>query len=116
MAPARPVVTGSRVCEMQALVRRIEVALPMKQYIVDVVAATRSAIGVSHGVSPRGGAALQHAAQAWAAMEGRTFAAPEDVKAVAPNVLTHRLILAPGSERSPFEIVGEILARIPVPA
>jgi MoxR-like ATPase len=113
---ARPVVTGVRVCEMQALVRRIEVALPVKQYIVDVVSATRSAAGVAHGVSPRGGAALQRAAQAWAAMDGRTYVAPDDVKAVAPHVLGHRLMLAPGNDRPAGEIIGDILARTPVPA
>lgn len=113
---AKPVITGSRVCEMQSVVRRIEVATPVKQYIVDVVAATRTAIGVAQGVSPRGGAALQRAAQAWAAIEGRSYVAPEDVRATAPYVLTHRLILAPGNERPPVEIVAEILSRIVVPA
>ncbi|MBI4305409.1 MAG: MoxR family ATPase [Chloroflexi bacterium] len=115
MPSARPVVTGARICEMQGTVRRIEVALPLKQYIVDLVAATRSAPGVAHGVSPRGGAALQRAAQAWAAMEGRSFVSPEDVRAVAPNVMAHRLILSPGHDRSQSQIVSEVLARIAVP-
>lgn len=113
---ARPVITGERVTEMQWLVRHIEVSLPVKQYIVDVVAATRTAAGVAHGVSPRGGAALQHAAQAWAAMEGRNFVAPEDVKDVALSVLAHRLILAPGNDRTPTAIITDILDRISVPA
>ncbi|MBI4219967.1 MAG: MoxR family ATPase [Chloroflexi bacterium] len=116
MPSARPVVTGARVCEMQATVRRIEVALPLKQYIVDLVAATRVAPGVAHGVSPRGGAALQRAAQTWAAMDGRSYVAPEDVKSVAPHVMAHRLILSPGHDRSQSQIVSEVLARIPVPA
>lgn len=116
MAAARPVVTGTRVCEMQRLVRQVEVSMPVKQYIVDVVAGTRSAPGVAHGVSPRGGAALQRAAQAWAAMDGRSYVSPDDVKAVALHVLTHRLILAPGNERPAQEIVGEVLARTVVPA
>ena len=113
---AQPVITGDRIRAMQALTRRIQVALPVRQYIVDVVSATRSADGVQFGVSPRGGAALQRAAQTWAAMNGRPYVVPEDIQAMSPNVLAHRLMLEAHTDLSAAEIIQTILSSTPIPA
>lgn len=113
---AAPILTGKRVREMQAVSRAVDVAVPVRQYIVDVVSATRTASEVEFGVSPRGGAAIQRAAQAWAAMYGRAFIVPEDVREVAPYVLAHRLILSPGADLAPSEVIKAVLDETPVPA
>jgi MoxR-like ATPase len=85
---------------------------------VGVVRATREHPAVELGVSPRGTLALYRAAQALAALRGREFVIPDDVKYLAPAVLTHRLIISPQTRlrgRRPGEIVAEIVATVPVP-
>lgn len=116
MPEAQSIITGERVMEMQALVRRIEVSLPVRQYIVNLCRASRSHPDVSHGVSPRGGAALQRAAQCHAAFNGRSFATPDDVAIVAPHVMAHRLMMKPGFEESASEAVTEFAEATRVPA
>ncbi len=116
MPEVDPVVSGERVCEMQAVCRAVAVALPVRQYMVDVVAATRTAPEVDYGVSPRGGAALQRAAQARAALDGRGYVVPEDVRAVAPNVLAHRLVMSPAAQAAPSQVIGGVLDATAVPA
>ena len=68
------------------------------KYIVDLVRASRTSPSVTLGVSPRGGAALLHAAKAWAFLAGRDFVSPDEVKAVAKPALRHRLQLRPEVE------------------
>ena len=113
---AQPVISGERIKEMQAITRRVQVALPVRQYIVDVVSATRSADGVQFGVSPRGGAALQRASQTWAAINGRSYVVPEDVQAMSPNVLAHRLMMDAHTEHSSTGVIQTILSSTPIPA
>ena len=88
------------------------------RYIVELVQETRRHPDLRLGASPRGSLATYHAAQAWAALDGRRFVLPDDVKAVAPATLSHRLIgrawAEPGSGAG-RRIVDEILARVPVP-
>ncbi|MDA0771140.1 MAG: MoxR family ATPase [Chloroflexi bacterium] len=109
------VLTTQDVLAMQATVRQIQVALPVKEYLVNISQATREHPQVSRGVSPRGTVLLQSAAQGWAAFEGRDFLIPEDVKKVAPLVLPHRIASHPGSDMDNREIVQEILDKIAVP-
>jgi len=69
-------------------------------------------------VSPRGALALYRACQAWAAMQGRDFVLPDDIKALTPAVLTHRIHISPQTRlrgRTPEEIIGEIVNQVPVP-
>jgi MoxR-like ATPase len=76
-------------------------------------------IGDLHlGASPRATLALYQSAQAWAAIQGRDFVIPDDIKFLAPAVFCHRLIIAPQAQlrgRSPKELVADIIADIPVP-
>lgn len=116
MPEPKVLVTADRVREMQGVTSRIEVALPVRQYIVDVVASTRTAESVDYGVSPRGGAALQRAAQTWAAMDARDYIVPEDVQTVAPFVTAHRLMMSGASDRSSHDVIDTVLRTTQVPA
>ena len=87
-------------------------------YITALVAATRSHRDVALGASPRGSLALFKAAQAWAAVRGRDYVLPDDIKRLAPVALPHRLLIKPESAlrgRSASSIITEILAAVPVP-
>ncbi len=79
---------------MIAMARSVHVEHPVMEYVVRLVAATRSAPGVRLGASPRGSVGLLRAAQVGAAMDGRTYVAPADVQRLAVPVLAHRIVLA----------------------
>jgi MoxR-like ATPase len=110
-----PVLTAGEVVEMQELVKGVRVATPVKQYIINLVGRTREHSGVVAGVSPRGAVSLQRAAQAWAAFGGRDYVVPEDVKDVAPMVLSHRILIEGGAGVSARDLVSELLSTVPVP-
>jgi MoxR-like ATPase len=113
-----PVTTAEEVLAVAAAVTRVHVAPALGEYIVDLVAATRARSDLLLGVSPRGALALQRAARALAASRGREYAAPDDVKWLAPAVLEHRLILNPDAELhgvTQADVVRDVLARVPVP-
>ena len=112
---AEPVLSGETVLEMQAQVRGVEVVRPMREYMANVLVATRDHPLLSLGASPRAGVHLQRASQALAALRGENYVAPEHVQRVAALVLAHRLILAPGTPMSPAEVVDEIVRGVPVP-
>ena len=112
---AEPVLAGETVLEMQVQVRGVEVAWPMREYMANVLVATRDHPLLSLGASPRAGVHLQRATQAIAALSGDTYVAPEHVQRVASMVLGHRLILAPGTPMSPADVVDEIVRGVPVP-
>jgi MoxR-like ATPase len=91
----------------------------LQGYIVDLASATRAHPAVALGMSPRSGLALQRAARAWAAVHGRDFVVPDDLKALARPVLCHRVELNRGSRSSAHsfaEVLDDILARLPVPS
>jgi len=116
VATAKPVLTAERVSQMQSLVLRVDVTAPIRQYIVNIVNATRDARGVEYGVSPRGAAALQRAVQCRAAFEGRSFVIPEDVRVLALNVMAHRISVGADGQTTPEEIVLGALDGVKVPA
>jgi MoxR-like ATPase len=106
------------ILQAQQQVRAVHVAAAVQKYIYAIVAATRTHRQLSLGASPRAGVALLAAAQAAAAIDARTYATPDDVKAVAPLVLPHRLIVQPQAEIDGVRAVGvldELLHAIPVP-
>jgi MoxR-like ATPase len=112
------VTSPQELLEMQAAVRRIAVEESVRRYMVKVVRATREHQHVELGVSPRGSLALYRTAQALAAIRGRTFVIPDDVKALAPPVLTHRILISPQTRlrgRTPEEVVAEIVDEVSVP-
>jgi MoxR-like ATPase len=90
----------------------------VREYIVRVARATRSHTDIELGVSPRGTLSLYQASQSWAAIHDREFVLPDDVKALAPHVLTHRLMLSPQAQlrgRRVEELVSDIVDAVPVP-
>ncbi|HWO66778.1 MAG TPA: MoxR family ATPase [Umezawaea sp.] len=100
-------------------VRTSHVDVAVCEYAVRIAAATREHTAVRWGASPRGSIALVRAAQAVAAIDGRLFITPDDVKSVAEPVLAHRLVLTPDAElsrRRPAEVVAEVLDAVAVPA
>jgi MoxR-like ATPase len=117
-ATLRPVVDAATVCAMQRSVESVHVDESVGYYIVDVVRATRSRAGVQVGASPRGALALLAVARVRAALAGRDFVTPDDVKAIAVPVLGHRLSLRPDlwirGVRAD-DLVRECLADVTVP-
>lgn len=89
------VIDGATLRELQAVVEQQQVERSLAQYMVELVASTRDSGRTDAGASPRGSLALLRASRAWAALEGRSFVTPDDVHAIAPAALGHRLILKP---------------------
>lgn len=113
---ATPVSSMQEILALQKLVREVTVDPKVREYIVDIVRATREHIHAALGASPRGTLHLLHASQSHAAMEGREFVVPDDVKAVAVSVLSHRLMVRGGArDGGEDNIVRGILERIPAP-
>jgi MoxR-like ATPase len=112
------VITSDQLADLQQQIKRIYVDPLVLEYIVDVVTATREHQEVYLGASPRGSQALHKAAQARAALHGRDYTIPDDVKALAPATLAHRLIVSPAARIRNVDtrrVVAEILDTIPVP-
>ncbi len=109
-----PVADVGMIRAAQRGVTSVHAAEPLRRYVVAVCEATRSDSRVDLGASPRAGLMLFRAAKARAALEGRDHALPDDVQALAPAVLAHRLALAPGAiSGNATEIVAETLERVP---
>ena len=96
--PVRAVVGPSDVLEMQALAQEVYVAEELIDYVLGLVAFTRSHPKIYLGASPRAGLALTHACKALALLKGRDYALPDDIRALAPLVLGHRILLTPEAE------------------
>ncbi len=111
----KPVISPDHIIALQNLVREIGVVRPLKEYIVKLLGATRNHPEVLLGVSPRGGVAMQRAAQAMALLNHRDFVTPDDVKAVAKGVLAHRIITYERSAELTQQVVTAILDSVPVP-
>jgi MoxR-like ATPase len=113
------VVDRGTLVEMQRAVEQVHVEESLGYYIVDLAVGTRSAPGVQVGASPRGSLALLKLSRCRAALSGRDFTTPDDVKAVAVPALAHRLTLRPElwvERRRSDDIVRDLLERVPTPA
>ncbi len=113
-----PVTRPDEVRALQAAIEDVHVESAIEGYMVDIVEATRRHGQVEVGASPRGSLALLKVARARAAMAGRDFVTPDDVKSVAGPALAHRLILKPdpwirGVRTS--AVLADVLAQVPVP-
>ena len=114
-----PLLDQAAVASLRKEVRAVRVGDAVRRYIVDLVRATRRIDGIELGASPRAALALFRAAQAHAAIRGRAFVLPDDVKAQATAVLRHRLFLSADAQmrgRTTPAVITEVLARTPVPA
>lgn len=114
----RQVISAQELINAQQAIREIYVDRLIKEYIVAIVEATRRHPDVYLGASPRGSLALVKTTQAKAAMRGRDFVSPDDVKELADATLAHRLILSPAARLKKVDargIVNEIINSVPVP-
>lgn len=99
-------------------VRKVEIHDEILQYIVQIVAATRTSPATLLGVSPRGSVALLNVVRAWAWLNGRSYVTPDDVKALAPATFTHRIKLNPEAELDGLtaqSVIKSVLDTVPVP-
>jgi MoxR-like ATPase len=116
----KPVLTASEMTALQQTVRQVRVEDSLSDYMLDLIAATRSHPGVYLGASTRGALALYRAAQALALSEDRDFVVPDDIKRLARPVLAHRILARTarqGGTGDPAEdIVGDVLMQTPIPA
>ncbi len=114
-----PVTQPASLVSAARAIRSVTVAGPVRDYLVAIVQATRKHPALALGASPRAALALRRAAQALAAVRGRVFVLPDDVKELAPAVLGHRL-LPTGQTRlrgtALQDVLAEVLAGVPVPA
>jgi MoxR-like ATPase len=112
------VVTAEQLVICQRAVRTVHVDAKVRRYITEIVHATRSHHDVSLGGSPRASIALYRTSQAIAAVRGRNFVEPDDVKSIVPSVLGHRMILRPEARLqsvSVAEIITDVLDNVKVP-
>jgi MoxR-like ATPase len=117
-AGVRPVAGAADLAAARREVEQVHVEPTVLAYVVALCRATRESPSVELGVSPRGAAALLHAAKAWAWLSGRSFVSPDEIKAVAKPTLRHRLLVRPELELDGVTADGlldSILATVPAP-
>jgi MoxR-like ATPase len=113
-----PVARADEWLELGRTCRQVLVEESVRRYVIQVARATRESRSIVLGASPRATIGLYRAAQAWAALQGRAFVKPDDVKRIAPAVLAHRMMLSGEARvrgRSSDALVGEILGQVEVP-
>jgi MoxR-like ATPase len=113
-----PVASPEQITELQQTRKKIRVAAPVREYIADIVGATRKNRSLRFGASPRGSLGLMRSGQALAALRERDYVLPDDIKNLVVSVLAHRLILAEEERlrgRTPEQLLREIMDQIPVP-
>jgi MoxR-like ATPase len=114
----KPVLTPQEVLGMINARKDIRVEDSIRSYVLDITRATRVRAEIELGASPRASLGLYQTSQAWAAIQGRDYVIPDDVKKAAPYVLTHRLIISPQAQlrgRDPSELIRDIVSEVPVP-
>jgi MoxR-like ATPase len=112
------VTTPAELIEIQRQVREVRVEESVRGYIVDVARATREYREIQLGASPRGTLALYKCAQALAAIRGREYVLPDDVKLLVPYVLTHRIMISPATRlrgRQLADVLMDVIDTVPVP-
>ena len=121
LASLQPVVTASQVREMIALVHEVYVAPSIKRYVVDLARATREHDAIRVGVSPRATLHLLRASKAAAAVVGRNYVVPDDVRGLVAPVFGHRLVIGTrggrqtGSQAEAVRILAQIVEQVPAP-
>ena len=115
IASLEPCITMEELAQLRQMYREVEVSEAVTDYIMSIITATRGSTRLAYGVSARGSLALYKAAQITAAMAGRSYVIPEDVKKNAVPVLAHRLAVVNGSHLEPEAFVRQLLNELPVP-
>jgi len=114
----QPMITADQLLELQSIIRQVNWQPEVELYLLSIVRATRGHPSAQLGVSPRGSLALYRASEAFAALQGRDYVQPDDVKHLAPSVLSHRLLTTSRSRmrgQQSVEIINTIVRNTPVP-
>ena len=115
LAEIEPVITNDQLLQLQKSVDHIHVSDGLLDYVQDILLFSRQSTDFRTGLSPRAGLALLHCAKAWALMEGRDYAMPEDIQQVLPGVVSHRLQPKDEYDSASLRDLIDKLAEIPVP-
>lgn len=115
IAQLSPVMNPGELLEAMAAVKQVHAAEPLLDYLQALIAATRSGQWFTHGISPRAGIALLRLGRARALLAGRDFVAPDDLQAVLPQAIAHRLNPVPGAGRGRREQVRAMIEAVPLP-
>ena len=112
------VITGEQVIHFQELVKQVQIEESLRKYIAQITARTRNHNAIYLGASPRASINIMNSAKAYAAINGRDFVTPDDIRFVVKPVLQHRILLTPEKElegKTPADIVDSILHSIEIP-
>src|SRR5690606_16182239 len=118
IAALEPVVDGAAIPALQRAIWDVHVEVSLRDYLVRLANALRAHPDLSLGASPRAILALFRAAQAYAAIQGRDYVIPDDLKLLAPSVLRHRLLLRPESAlrgRTAASVLASVLGEVEIP-
>ena len=110
-----PLLSSDELTELQRQVQAVHTAEPLLNYVQDLIAATRSGRWFIQGLSPRAGIAVLRAARAQAFVSGRDYVAPDDIQAILPQTVAHRLVPVGDAGRGAFEQVRAMVDAIPLP-
>ncbi len=117
-ADVRPTVTATQLSEYRELIEQVHIRPELLKYIAEIIHNTRNNGDLFLGASPRASLAIMRTAKAKAAMNGRDFVTPDDIRFVVSPVLNHRIILTPEREMEGFtveDVIGDIVEKIEVP-
>ncbi len=118
MVGLEAVTSPQEMMDLQRERQRIQVEESVRDYIISLARATRQHPEIDLGASPRASLALYQSSQAWAAIRGREYVLPDDVKLMAPWILNHRLMISPQAQlrgREPEALLTDVLSTVPVP-
>ena len=114
----QPVISAEQIIELQRAIRNVRWQPAVERYLIAIVRATRNNAAIQIGISPRGTLALYRACEAYAAIQGRDYVQPDDVKYLAPRVLAHRLLTTTHTRmrgKRSLELMENIIRTVPVP-
>ena len=114
----QPVINAEQIIELQRAIRVVRWQPAVERYLIAIVRATRNNPAIQIGISPRGTLALYRACEAYAAIQGRDYVQPDDVKYLAPRVLAHRLLTTTRTRmrgKRSLELMENIIRAVPVP-
>ena len=111
----RPVITPGHLTEIQNLVDRVHVSAAILNYLQDLLEFSRKSGDFLNGLSPRAGLAVLHCARAWALLEGHAQVLPEDIQAILPSVIGHRLCDVHDQRTSSADLASQLIRRVPIP-
>lgn len=112
------IVETDRLLEARESVREVHVAAPVKEYVLDIVGSTRTHPDIAHGASPRATLAFLNAGKARAAIHGREYVIPDDIKSLATSILAHRLVLSTDADLSNVaseQVVSDLIEQVEPP-